>query len=268
MGLVLTTGRWQASVVNSSDSRVVPTRSVFRGSARVATRCGGGMAGSAARSDPVAFARTRPVAGRSSRWRRVDPVRAAAARRPIVHRAAAAARPPRHAPSWRTDRLPGTFSWLSFSPREPLDDATTTDSRAPRIRSARRGGQRLTRARGSRHRSGLPTLRAPRCPCPGWSHRAPIQAGGDAQAQALLRWLPTGTSWGRATPAGCARAPSAGCSQAAPAHHRQTPAPRRPIDRRRRSSRCPRRVWRDRVSRERRLRKTSPSCRPRQASCT
>ncbi len=44
---------------------------------------------------------------------------------------------------------------------------TPTDPRSQRTRASRRGGQILTRARGSWYVSGLPILRAPQCPCPG-----------------------------------------------------------------------------------------------------
>ena len=44
------------------------------------------------------------------------------------------------------------------------DSTTTTDSRSQRNRAGRRGGQLLTRARGSSYKNGLPTRSAPRCP--------------------------------------------------------------------------------------------------------
>lgn len=44
------------------------------------------------------------------------------------------------------------------------DSTTTTDSRSQRNRAGRRGGQLLTRARGSSYNNGLPTRSAPRCP--------------------------------------------------------------------------------------------------------
>jgi hypothetical protein len=49
---------------------------------------------------------------------------------------------------------------------------TPTDSRSQRIRASRRGGQILTRALSSSYVTGLPSLRAPRCPGPGWSHHS------------------------------------------------------------------------------------------------
>src|SRR2546425_11326028 len=53
-----------------------------------------------------------------------------------------------------------------------MGHTTPTDSRSRRIRASRRGGQILTRAHGSSYVTGLPSLRAPRCPGPGWSHHS------------------------------------------------------------------------------------------------
>jgi hypothetical protein len=53
-----------------------------------------------------------------------------------------------------------------------MGHTTLTDSRSQRIRASRRGGQILTRARSSSYVTGLPNLRAPRCPSPGWSHHS------------------------------------------------------------------------------------------------
>src|SRR4029453_9896944 len=53
-----------------------------------------------------------------------------------------------------------------------MGHTTPTDSRSQRIRASRRGGQILTRAHGSSYVAGLPSLRAPRCPGPGWSHHS------------------------------------------------------------------------------------------------
>lgn len=39
-----------------------------------------------------------------------------------------------------------------------MGNTTTTDSRAQRNRAGRRGGQLLTRARGSSYKTGLPTF--------------------------------------------------------------------------------------------------------------
>ena len=55
-----------------------------------------------------------------------------------------------------------------------MGSTTTTDTRAKRNRASRKGGHLLTRARGSSCKSGLPTLNAPRRPCPGWAHHTPI----------------------------------------------------------------------------------------------
>jgi hypothetical protein len=53
-----------------------------------------------------------------------------------------------------------------------MGHTTPTDSRSQRIRASRRGGQILTRARSSSFDTGLPSLRATRCPGPGWSHHS------------------------------------------------------------------------------------------------
>ena len=50
---------------------------------------------------------------------------------------------------------------LLRSRREQVGDTTTTDSRSRRNRASRRGGQLLTRTRGSSHRTACPHLRAP-----------------------------------------------------------------------------------------------------------
>ena len=56
-----------------------------------------------------------------------------------------------------------------------MGNTTTTDSRAQRNRASRRGGQLPTRARGSSYKTGLPTERASRRPCPGWIYHTPIK---------------------------------------------------------------------------------------------
>ena len=66
-----------------------------------------------------------------------------------------------------------------------MGHTTPTDSRSQRIRASRRGGQIQTRALGSSYVTGLPSLRAPRCPGPGWSHHnashaAMTETGGTA----------------------------------------------------------------------------------------
>jgi hypothetical protein len=57
-----------------------------------------------------------------------------------------------------------------------MGHTTPTDSRSQRNRASRRGGQILTRALSSSYVTGLPSLRAPRCPGPGWSHHSASRA--------------------------------------------------------------------------------------------
>src|SRR5574340_1246626 len=70
--------------------------------------------------------------------------------------------------------------------RGTAGQSTPTDSRSRRIRTSRKGGHLLTRARGPSCKHGLPIPIPHRCPCPGRSHRTttrPTRATGQPDEQ-------------------------------------------------------------------------------------